>query len=164
VRIEITPAALSQALVVHGITQAAFAEYVGQLNPPPRCLTETVDDVTRAIRAGGALIAWLDGEPVGSLRYAYRVGCLWVERVSVLPVYRGLGIASELLHAVETIASTYGCDCLRLSTRLALPRNVALYQHLGYRIISTDQVAPGADIQVTLEKRLETFVMEPITG
>ncbi len=145
---------------MHGITQAAFAQYQGKLNPLPKCFAETVEDVAVAIRNGGALIAWLGGEPIASLRYAFRPGYVWVERVSVLPAYRGLGAASELMHAVESVALAFGCADLRLSTRLSLPSNVALYERIGYHIIEAHQAAPAADIQVEMEKHLETLRLE----
>ena len=49
-----------------------FAEYRGVLDPPSGVHDETVLDVERAIRRGGALLAW-DGETLaGAARYEPR--------------------------------------------------------------------------------------------
>ncbi len=139
---------------MHGIMQAAFSEYDGLLNPPPVCLTETVDDVAAAIRGGGALIAWIDGKAVGSARYDFGADSFHVGRVSVLPTHRGYGIASIIMDYLEQLACAHGYRAMALETRLCLPRNVALYERMGYQIVDTWQSEPGADVQVAMTKLL----------
>lgn len=139
---------------MHGIMQAAFSEYDGLLNPPPVCLTETVDDVAAAIRKGGALLAWIDGKAVGSARYDIHGGAFHVGRVSVLPTHRGYGIASIMMDYLEQLARTEGYAAMELETRLSLPRNVALYERLGFQIVDTWQSEAGADVQVAMMKPL----------
>src|SRR3954471_22403588 len=100
--IRITLATPDDAPLVYQIMQAAFAEYVGVLQPPSGGDLETVDDVCRAIEEGGAVLAWLDDRAVGvdkaagSARYAFHDEghTCYVGRVSVLPQARGNGIAS----------------------------------------------------------------------
>jgi ribosomal protein S18 acetylase RimI-like enzyme len=141
--------------------QTAFAEYIGKLNPASPCHTETVGDVAEAIQHGGAVLAWADGVAVGSARYASNKGDFYVGRVSVLPDYRGLGIASAMMHHLETLAQEHGYTEMQLCSRLNLPKNIALYERMGYTIVRSGQVSPDADVQVIMVKPVETPVLEP---
>lgn len=156
---EITTASADEASLLHDITRRAFAEYVGLLNPTPACLSESVREVAAAIRRGGAVIAWVDGIPAASARYEMVDGHLYVSRVAVLPEFRGCGLAGDLMHAMDAIAESLGLETLQLQTRLNLPRNIRLYEKLGYRVIDTWQSASGADVQVLMEKRLHESVL-----
>lgn len=147
-------------MLVHRIMLSAFAEYVGHLNPPSTCHAETVGDVAQAIQTGGAILAWVEDQPVGSARYIIHADHVYVGRVSVLPDYRGCGVASAMMRYLETLAHDRGCMEIRLNSRLSLPRNIALYQRLGYDIVATWQVSPDADVQVTMVKRLEQVSLE----
>jgi ribosomal protein S18 acetylase RimI-like enzyme len=142
--------------------QTAFAEYIGKLNPVSACHAETVGDVVEAIHQGGAVLAWVDGFPVGSARYALRSDYFYVGRVSVLPEYRGLGVASVMMDYLEGLARERGYDRMQLGSRLSLPRNIALYERLGYKIVNQEQLSPDADIMVTMVKRLEEPSLEPM--
>jgi ribosomal protein S18 acetylase RimI-like enzyme len=141
--------------------QTAFAEYIGQLNPASPCHTETVGDVAEAIHYGGAVLAWANGVAVGSARFALRDGNFYVGRVSVLPDYRGMGIASIMMNYLESMAREQGYTQMQLCSRLNLPKNISLYERLGYHIVRSEQVSPDADVQVTMVKPLETSVLEP---
>jgi ribosomal protein S18 acetylase RimI-like enzyme len=141
--------------------QTAFAEYIGQLNPASPCHTETVGDVAEAIHHGGAVLAWKDGVAVGSARYAFYNDAFYVGRVSVLPDYRGMGVASAMMKRLEAIAREYGYEQMQLCSRMNLPKNIALYERLGFQIVRSQQISPDADVQVTMVKPLETAVLEP---
>ena len=67
----ITAASLEDAPLVYDIMQQAFAQYLGVLTPPSGAHAEVVDDVIRVMGEGGAILAWLGGEAVGSARYAF---------------------------------------------------------------------------------------------
>lgn len=157
--IEITSASADEASILHDITRRAFAEYVGLLNPIPACLSETVREVAAAVRRGGAIIACVDGVAAASARYEVIDGHLHVSRVAVLPNFRGCGLAGELMHAMDSIAESLGLETLQLQTRLNLPRNIRLYEKLGYHVIDTWQTESGSDVQVLMEKRLHELVL-----
>lgn len=152
--LQLTEACPRDAALLHGITQAAFAEYSGQFNPPFACLSETLDDVHAALVAGGALLSWIDGDAVGAARYSAQSGTLHISRVAVLPAWRGCGVASALMNALEQRGWELGCDVLSLTTRLTLPRNVALYERCGFQVVERWQCAPAADVQVRMTKPL----------
>lgn len=152
--VQLTEASPRDAALLHGITQTAFAEYSGQFNPPFACLSETLDDVGAALLTGSALLAWIDGDAVGAARYATQAGALHISRVAVLPAWRGCGVASALMTALEQRGLALGCESLTLTTRLSLPRNVALYERCGFQIVERWQCAPDADVQVRMTKTL----------
>lgn len=63
-----TVATREDAARVHGITQAAYAEYRGVLDPPSEADRECVADVERALDEDGAVLAWIGDTAVGAVR------------------------------------------------------------------------------------------------
>jgi ribosomal protein S18 acetylase RimI-like enzyme len=152
--ITITDASPDQAAVVHRIMIAAFEEYRGVLDPPSGAHAETVETVLEEMRKGGAVIAWEDGEPVGSGRWRIEPDYFYIGRVSVLPAQRGRGIARTMIDHMETIARQRGITRLRLGVRMLLPQNIDLYQKLGYVIVEVIQHPRGNTQVVYMEKQL----------
>ena len=137
------------------IMQAAFAEYVGVLDPPSGVDTETIPEVERALEEGGNLLAWDGDVAVASARYRLLPEHLYVGRLAVLPDQRGRGIASAIMQTMETLARAAGRTQVSLGTRQRLPKNIALYRKLGYEITKSHQHPRGKDIIVWLTKNLE---------
>ncbi len=152
--ISVTDATLDQAPIVHRIMLAAFEEYRGVLDPPPGAHVETVETVEAELRKGGGVIAWLDGEAVGSGRWRVEPDHLYIGRVSVLPGYRGRGIARAMLDHMEQIARQRGSTRLRLGVRMLLPQNIELYQKVGYVITEVIKHPKGDTEVVYMEKQL----------
>ena len=154
--IEITLATPDDAPQVYQIMRAAFAEYVGVLQPPSGVDLETVDDVRRAIEEGGAVLASLDGKSVGSARYAFHDEghICFVGRVSVLPEARGKGIASEMVTFIEGIAREAGCASMEIMVRLILETNIHLYERIGYTVDKTFEHPKGGGMLATMVKPL----------
>jgi ribosomal protein S18 acetylase RimI-like enzyme len=134
--VRLTTANADHAPLVRQIMLDAFAEFRGTLEPPSSALDETLDDTRRAIDAGGAALAWLGDQAVGSVRYLPRPGYLYVGRLAVLPAHRGRGIAAALMNAMEEQARALGLPEIRVEVRLSLPGNVALFRRLGFQTIS----------------------------
>ena len=132
----VTLATIDDAPLVHRIMIAAFEEYRGVLEPPSSTHQETVEDVRRAFDTGGAVLAWVEEEAVGSARFQPRPDYLYVGRVSTLPDWRGRGIASALMTFMEGHAHTLALPEIRVEVRLSLPSNVALYRRLGFHTVS----------------------------
>jgi ribosomal protein S18 acetylase RimI-like enzyme len=124
------------AALVRQIMLDAFEEFRGTLEPPSSALDETLEDTRRAIDAGGAALAWLGDEPVGSVRFLPRPDSLYVGRLAVLPAHRGRGIAAALMTAIEQQARYLGLGEVRVEVRLSLPGNVAFFRRLGFQTIS----------------------------
>lgn len=152
--LRIEQASIEQAAIVHGLMLAAFGEYVGVLEVPSSALSETVDDCAGAMRLGGALLAWDGAKAVGSARYQLREEYVYFERISVLPEYRGQGLASRMLGEMERLAVAAGYREGRLGLRLALPKNLALYTRLGYEVYEQRQHPKGTEMIADLTKAL----------
>jgi ribosomal protein S18 acetylase RimI-like enzyme len=150
----ITPASQEDAPLVFDIMQHAFAEYLGVLDPPSGVHAETLDDVIHAMDDGGAVLAWIDNQPVGTARYAYHGDSCYIGRVSVLPAYRGQGIASAMMDYIEGIARAHGSAYLEIAVRVALESNVHLYERIGYTITETFEHPKGGGMVATMVKRL----------
>ncbi|HVU14545.1 MAG TPA: GNAT family N-acetyltransferase [Phototrophicaceae bacterium] len=153
--LKITEASEADAPLIYEIMETAFAEYRDVLKPTPSVYAETIDDVIAAMRKGGAVIAWLDDQPVGSARYEFHEdACCYIGRVSVLPQYRGQGAASAMMEQIESLARWHGSSCLEIKVRMVLESNVHLYQRLGYEITETFEHPKGGGLVGTMVKRL----------
>lgn len=152
--LQIFPATIEDAPLVYEIMQAAFAEYIGVLDPPSGAHAETVDEVIHAMNQGGALLAYLGAHAVGSSRYAFRTESCYIGRVSVLPGYRGQGVASAMVEFIEDIAREHGCAFLEISVRLILETNVHLYERLGFAISEVYEHPKGGGMIADMTKPL----------
>lgn len=152
--IRITNATLDDAPLVYDIMQRAFAEYFGVLEPPSGVHVETLDDVIVALDQGGAILAWIGSEAVGSARYAFREDSCYIGRVSVLPLYRGQGIASAMMEYIEEIARAHGSRYMEISVRMALESNINLYKRIGYSVTDIYQHPKGGGMVGTMVKPL----------
>ena len=152
--VRVVRAATADAPLVHRIMREAFAEYDGILQPPSGALRESVADVERTMAQGGAVLAWLGDVAAGSARYLVRADDLYVERVAVLPAYRGQGLAAQMMGTIEAQARRLARSRVEVGVRQSLPRNVALYQRLGYTVVKVEPHSGGPDHTVTLVKQL----------
>ncbi len=144
-----------EAALVHRLTQMAFDEYRGQLEPPSSAHDETEAVVAAALAKGGALLALIDGIAVGAARFTPEDDHLYIGRVAVTPARRGQGIAIELMLALEQQARRLGVVAIELGVRENLPSNVRLYEKLGYTVISRDQHPRNPDfISLRMRKRI----------
>jgi ribosomal protein S18 acetylase RimI-like enzyme len=132
----------------------AFGEYAGKLPVESGALRETLDDVESAMQAGGAVLAFIDGVPVGSARYLPEADAMYVNRVAVLPTYRRRGVASALMAFLEEVARSLDKSAIHIGVRESLPSNVALYQKLGYTTIRIEAHPGGPDRSHTMVRRL----------
>lgn len=133
----------------------AFAEYAGALPVESGAHTESVDDVLGVMRQGGAVLAYLGNEAVGSARYLPEESDLYVGRVAVLPTHRRRGVASAMMRFLEGVAVAQGRRSIRIQVRDSLPSNVALYRTLGYDLVRIDAHPRGPDMVWTLRRPLQ---------
>ena len=94
-----------------------------------------------------------DGEyPVGTARLRFpESGVGKVERVAVREPYRGTGVGSELMRAVEAAARDDGATELTLHAQTQVE---AFYRHLGYETVS-DEFEEAGIPHVEMRKRLD---------
>lgn len=151
-RLEISRATAEDAELVAELVREGFrseAERYGVEIPPMR---EVAADVVAALEAGDiALIARIDGEPVGTVRgHMQEDGSVMVRRLAVLPNARRNGVARELMGALE--AAYPELERFELFTGSETTPAIALYESLGYVRYREQEQVPGVII-VFLEKR-----------
>lgn len=150
----VTPARIEDAELVHRIMREAYREYDGAMDPPMTGTGETVTQVADAMRRGGAVLAWDGATPVGTARYRFLREFVRIKRISVLPTWRGHGIATAMLEYIERLALDEGHMQARLGVRMSLSQNVNLYQRLGYQVVELKAHPRGHDVVGTLAKQL----------
>jgi N-acetyltransferase len=150
--IRIRPAADNEAHEVHRIMREAFAEYRDRLTPPTGALTETVEDVQKAMAAGGALLAYIDDVAAGTARYQIAKSYLHAQRIGVLTEYRRRGVSAALMNALEHLARQAGLPEIRLAVRASLPSNLRNYENLGYRAFESSPHPRGPDWEIWFRK------------
>ncbi|MBW7474604.1 GNAT family N-acetyltransferase [Paenibacillus oenotherae] len=147
-------AAANELQLVHGIMQQAFAEYAGLLVPPSGALLEKEENLPLLLAdgKGTALLGKINDIPVASARYFVKPDFIYVGRISVLPDYRGRGIAAAILSFVEQEAARLNKREIQLEVRMSIPANIVMYEKLGYTIIEHIPYATGTDVSVTMSK------------
>jgi GNAT superfamily N-acetyltransferase len=65
-----------------------------------------------------------------------------VEQISVLPGFQGQGLGRELLDAVRLWAVESGRAAITLTTFTHVPWNRPLYEHLGFVVMSEEELGP----------------------
>ena len=153
--VEIREATTEQIPLVRQIVLDSFEEYRGVLDPPSGVHSETLEETVEIIGRGGALIAFVSDEPVGTARYERKPDHLYCGRIGVLPAHRGLGIGRALLSAIEHVAKDLGFTEVRLATREILERNMRLYQGCGYRVTFRGKHLQGNGIVIEFTKSIE---------
>lgn len=143
-----------RAAVVRELMLAAFREYEAVLTVPSSALTETVDDTAAHIAQGGAVLANCDDRLVGSGRFEMREDHVYIGRLSVLPEFRGRGIGALMMTALEQRGAALGAPEARIGVRTLLPRNIQLYERLGYVVTDTYKHPRGDEIIVDMAKPL----------
>jgi hypothetical protein len=76
------------------VVRAAFAAQPRLTDPPSSALKETAGTVAAKIAAGGGRGAFASGALVGAILWEIKAGALRVGRVSVVPTWRGGGVAA----------------------------------------------------------------------
>lgn len=150
-------AKFSDAPIIHDLMIKAFSEYKNAV-PPSSALDETVQSITTDIKNGEqCIIGYLDNQPVGMVRFQLQEVGLYFFRLSVIPEKQGKGIAKKLLNFLEDYAKEKELPAILCKARENVPRNIYLYQSLGYEIIDEELLQKDNGIKykiVTLFKRL----------
>jgi ribosomal protein S18 acetylase RimI-like enzyme len=138
------------------VLQAAFEEYRDRLDPPSGAHAETAEKVRGVMQNARAVLAYADQGVAGCVFYARMEHYVDLFRLAVLPAYRRRGVGQTLVEYVEMAAQGLGIARVRLGVRVALPRNRAYYERLGYRFVEARSHAgyPGPTY-VILEKMLD---------
>ncbi|PFP28581.1 GNAT family N-acetyltransferase [Bacillus sp. AFS073361] len=148
--------------VVYKLMLEAFEEY-RTLDVPSSALNESLETLQESFKNNSekALLCSINGVPVGSCRFTMKEDALYFSRVSVTPTARGKGIAKAMLVWLEKYAYDNLIGKMECRVRVSLPKNISLYNSLGY-IISKEEVVTNPNgilvNTVVMEKTLMNSV------
>jgi ribosomal protein S18 acetylase RimI-like enzyme len=154
--IAIRPATPSEAAVLLEVMHRAFAEYRGVLRPESSVFAETSEAIAAKLAGGGGFLAVREEMPVGCIIAEAKGARGYLGRLAVDPALRGQGLARRLVLAGEAFLRSKGLVRVGLGVRIALTRNIALFEALGYRETARE-AHPGYSVPTSLimEKSLE---------
>jgi GNAT superfamily N-acetyltransferase len=103
----------------------------------------SVDRLSSYATAGRSWVAVdASGRPLGYVLADLVDGNAHVEQVSVTPAAQGQGIGRDLIGRVERWAVESEMSAVTLTTFADVSWNGPLYEHLGFRVLTGDEVGP----------------------
>lgn len=147
--IEIRLATSNDACDIHSIIIDAYSEYK-DVPGSSSALGETADNIQDSIESGKehALVGLVDGSAIACVRYSLKNG-VYFYRLAVRREWQGKGFAKLLLSHLESWATAETQPKIWCKVRYSVPRNIYLYQSLGY--VKSDEELVYKDNGVTLE-------------
>ena len=128
----------SEAARIAQVMRAAFGEYRGVIEPPSGALAVDARGVRDLMELGGILACESEGRIVACVFHRTHPDHVYLGRLAVVPAFRGRGLGAHLVAGVEALAVAAGRERVRLGVRLALPRNRAFFERLGYWEVGLD--------------------------
>lgn len=132
--IMVREAKVDDAPLIAELTRAAWAGKVAVTSSGHR---ETEVRVREHLRSGGGFILMVDGEPVGSVRFAPHDEDqdIWeILRMGVLPRHRGSNLSQHLLEAVIHHGLACNAQELRLAVRTDQPKLLDFYSAFEFEL------------------------------
>lgn len=149
-------ATVEDAGIIHRIMLSAFEEY-RYTDVPSSALNETVSSIEQSLKNGleKALLYVRDGTPVGCVRFKTGESSIYFFRLSVIPEERKRGIAKSMLAWLENYAKEHGLTEIWCRVRLSVPKNIQLYQSIGFVFCKEEVVinADGRPVQTVIMKK-----------
>lgn len=137
---EIQLAKTSDAPIIHDLMLQAFMVYKNE-TPPSSALEETIQSIAIALEDDEqAFIGYTANEPVAIVRFQVKEDCIYFYRLSVIPEKQGQGIAKKILKALEVYALEQEKPLIQCKVRMTVPKNIALYQSVGYEVYDEEVV------------------------
>lgn len=93
-----------------------------------------LEGLAEAIADGSVWVIDRDEAIVGVLIVSIVDDRALLENVAIASGNRGLGLGRQLIEHAVSIARESGCREIRLTTHAKMTGNVALYEHLGWRV------------------------------
>lgn len=142
------PDCAAELLALQKLCFREEAELHGEFDIPP--LTQTLDSLLEELGTRTVLTAWAGSRLVGSVRARREGPACHIERLIVHPEFRGQGIGSALMAAIEAVHA--GVTDFELFTGERSSRNLRLYARLGYTPYRRQHLTPRLTL-VFLRKR-----------
>lgn len=148
------------------ITREAFQKYAFDLGQPElvHALQDDEAAILEDIRSKTVYIAFLSGEPVGTIRYEACAGCALISRFAVVLHAQSLGVGGALIRQVVGCARQegYAAVCLHTSSKMASLIRFYYGQGFYIRTTATDrgyvrallvhELQPGVEVDVVALK------------
>ena len=136
-KLEIREADLSDVEIVYDLTKQAFQNYLDPaFSSHVPALKEKKDQVREDIRNKEVLLAYLAGQPVGTVRfYPVKNKIYHLSRLGVIDKFQGKNIGKELIEEVERQALEKGGKGIVLYSAYRNKELLQFYQSMGYQII-----------------------------
>lgn len=122
-------ARLSDSYELSKCIDAAYSVYASRIADLPAVSAGISDD----IKQNRVWVAELDGKIVGGIVLLPEAEFLLLANVAVHPNYSGLGLGRAFMELADAQCRAHGLSELRLKTHVDMPKNVRLYEHLGWQ-------------------------------
>ncbi|MFB3167906.1 GNAT family N-acetyltransferase [Neobacillus sp. 179-C4.2 HS] len=141
----------AEIVIAHKLMKEAFEEY-RYLEVPSSAINEPLDTLRDSFRNGleKFIVCYIDGNPLGFLRFNTKGETLYFSRVSVPPYARGRGIAKSMLSWLEDYAKKEGIYKLQCKVRSSLIHNLSLYKSIGYTVTKEEMVTNSNNLSVNI--------------
>ena len=125
----IRQATITDAVPLGTCIDAAYADYKKRIQDLP----PVSEGVAGDIESNLVWVAELDRAIVGGLILVVREKYALLANIAVDPDCSGMGIGRGLIEHAEAYCRKLRLAELRLKTHVAMPENVRLYEHLGWK-------------------------------
>jgi GNAT superfamily N-acetyltransferase len=103
----------------------------------------SIDELTEYSVAGRAWVAvGATDDPIGYIVADLVDGNAHIEQISVHPDQQGTGIGRALIEQVRRWAADIAAPIITLTTFIDVPWNQPLYEHLGFVVMTADEIGP----------------------
>ncbi len=140
---------------LHALVQSAFAYMEGRIDPPSSLAQMSAADFAEKAQSELLLTAQSEGRLAGAAMVRLDPDKAYVGKLAVAPDFRGRGLGSRMLAAIEVFAKQRGIPLLELQTRIELIENHARFAAWGFVKVA-ETAHPGIDrpTSITMQKRV----------
>ncbi|MGI9424522.1 MAG: GNAT family N-acetyltransferase [Hyphomicrobiaceae bacterium] len=119
----------ADAAALTACIDAAYAKYAGRVTDLP----DVSEGIANDIRDHMVWVALAGDRIVGGLVLVIKEDQAVLANVAVDPIASGSGLGRALIDRAETETRQSGLNVLKLTTHAAIPENIGLYKHFGWR-------------------------------
>lgn len=145
--IYVRQAEASDAADIRNILQTSFGEYkaVLKLTSPPAALTETIEDIEKAIAGQTVFVAVYNRlKTVGTIRVRKATdGVAYISRFAVVPGWQQDGSGSALMNAAIDWCREQGCRAVALHMAVKMIKLARFYHGCGFYVYSVAEAPTG---------------------